>query len=368
MKITIVAGARPNFVKIASLVHSLNNSIDSGSKISYRIVHTGQHYDKKMSADFFDELEIPEPNINLNIGSGSQAEQTAGIMIAFENELITHNPDIVIVVGDVTSTMACAITAKKLNIKVAHIEAGIRSNDLEMPEEINRLITDSITDYFFTTTKIASENLIKSGANQKNIFFVGNTMIDTLLKNQSKFRKPLVYDELNLNDKKFFIVTLHRPSNVDDIIKLEQIIKSIIINTSDYKIVFPIHPRTKNKIKSIKFDEKELNKIAFLDPLSYLEFNYLVSKSTGVITDSGGITEETTVLGIPCLTLRNNTERPETCIIGTNELIGDDFDKLKKNLIKIINSDWKTSQIPELWDGKTGDRIVKILVGLKNNP
>lgn len=356
IKICIVAGARPNFIKIAPIIDAIRN--DSSKNITYKLIHTGQHYDKKMSNSFFEELGIPDPDSNLNCGGGSQAEQTAKIMVAFEKELITNPVDLVLVVGDVNSTMACAIVAKKLMIKVAHVEAGIRSNDITMPEEINRIITDSITDYFFTTSVEAGENLQVMGIKNENIFFVGNTMIDTLNKFKLKFKKPEIWDFLNLKSQNYFVLTLHRPSNVDENISLNKTLEVIAKNSKNLPVIFPTHPRTKKIISNYKI---KFENLIMIDPLSYLEFNYLVNKSKMVITDSGGITEETTVLGIPCLTLRDNTERPETINIGTNELAGTDPENIKKYLKILFSGNWKKGKIPFLWDGKTAERIINII-------
>lgn len=358
MKITLIAGARPNFMKIAPIIHSIINAQKKGSSITYRLVHTGQHYDAKMSDTFFDELNIPHPDTNLECGGGTQAEQTAAIMIAFEKELIASPADLVMVVGDVTSTMACSIVAKKLNTKVAHVEAGIRSFDLTMPEEINRMVTDSITDYFFTTTLWASQNLINAGVTKDKIFFVGNVMIDTLIANQSKFKQPYFWKEYLLQEKKYLVMTLHRPANVDHADKLKELIHEITTNIKGLPIIFPMHPRTAKIYQELGIS---VSNLLIVDPLGYHEFNYLVEKSLGVITDSGGITEETTVMGVPCITLRDNTERPETIKIGTNELIGTNLDSIKPYLEKLVSNQWKKGGIPELWDGKAANRIVECL-------
>jgi UDP-N-acetylglucosamine 2-epimerase (non-hydrolysing) len=356
-KIDIIAGARPNFVKIAPLIHAFLNNELNINNLEYRLIHTGQHYDKIMSDSFFEELQIPFPHINLNCGGGTQAEQTAAIMVAYEKVLLNTSTDLVIVVGDVTSTMACSIVAKKLNIKVAHIEAGIRSFDNEMPEEINRLVTDSITDIFFTTSSFANSNLIKAGISENKIHYVGNIMIDTLLANINNLRKPAFFDELNLKTNNYLVLTLHRPSNVDNENKLNELISLICKNAPELPIIFPVHPRTSKFI-----DNHQLPSNLFpIKPLSYLEFNYLVKNSKGVITDSGGITEETTVMNIPCITLRNSTERPETVEIGSNILVGEDIQKLSLSMKNIINENWKNSTIPALWDGDTAKRIMTIL-------
>jgi len=363
MKLTLIVGARPNFIKIAPVINAINLAKSRGHKIQYRLVHTGQHYDSTMSDTFFKELNIPEPDINLGCGGGTQAEQAAAIMIAFEKELIANPSDLVIVVGDVTSTMACSIVAKKLNTKVAHIEAGIRSYDLTMPEEINRMVTDCLADYFFTTTKWAGDNLKKIGVNDDRIFFVGNVMIDTLLTNRSKFKKPALWDKLDLKDQSYILITLHRPANVDEGNKLKSHLKEIVTNVQGLPVIFPIHPRTEKIFNDLGIDEPNLKTTV---PLSYLEFNYLVERAKAVLTDSGGITEETTVMGVPCFTLRDNTERPETIEIGTNELIGTDPSAIKPALEKLFAGQWKKGTVPELWDGKSAERIVEHLIKIFN--
>ena len=362
MKITLIAGARPNFMKIAPIIHEINKSKKAGSDLSFRLVHTGQHYDKKMSDDFFDQLSIPKPDINLESGGGTQAEQTANIMIRFEQELLQNPTDLVMVVGDVTSTMACAIVAKKLNIKVAHVEAGIRSGDLSMPEEINRLVTDAITDYFFTTSEVANNHLLNSGVAKEKIHFVGNTMIDTLLTQKPNFRKPKIWDDLQLSENRYLVMTLHRPANVDQDQVLGTILNEIISNTEDYPLIFPVHPRTSKILENLGVSH---NRLHLIEPQGYLEFNYLVANSKAVITDSGGITEETTVLGIPCITLRDNTERPETITMGTNELIGTNPNNIAPALNKLFSGNWKKGGVPPLWDGNTSSRIINILLELK---
>jgi UDP-N-acetylglucosamine 2-epimerase (non-hydrolysing) len=366
MKITLIVGARPNFMKIAPIIHAIQKAKDEGSStssdtcIDYRLVHTGQHYDQKMSDDFFEQLNIPEPHVNLESGGGTQAEQTANIMVRFEKELLENPTDLVLVVGDVTSTMACAIVAQKLHTKVAHVEAGIRSNDWTMPEEINRLVTDAITNYFFTTSEIANENLRKSGVKEEQIFYVGNTMIDTLLKNRPRFRQPAIWEEIGLTEKEYIVMTLHRPANVDEEQKLKELLDEIIAHTNDLPLVFPVHPRTAKILESLGVNHPRVH---LIEPQGYLEFNYLVERAKAVVTDSGGITEETTVMGVPCMTLRDNTERPETITEGTNELIGTDPKAIQPAMEKLFSGTWKTGNIPHLWDGKTAERIVQVLSG-----
>jgi len=359
MKITIVAGARPNFMKVSPIIKSLVAARDGGKSISYRLVHTGQHYDKKMSEDFFQQLSIPEPDVNLEAGGGTQAEQTAAIMMRFEKELQENKPDVVLVVGDVTSTMACTITSKKLCIPVVHVEAGIRSGDMTMPEEINRIVTDSICDHFFTTSETANEHLAASGVAAERIHFVGNTMIDTLLQNLDRLRQPECWKNFNLKEKNYFLITLHRPANVDDPANLKELLDTILDQTGDHPVLFPVHPRTSKILANMNYKHPRLFQT---DPLGYLEFIYLVKNSKAVITDSGGITEEATVLAIPCLTLRDSTERPETITMGTNQLVGTNPKNLVHYLPKITAGEWKEGRVPPLWDGKTSGRIIEKLL------
>ena len=394
MLITLIAGARPNFMKIAPLIKAIQSANAAGKDIHYRLVHTGQHYDKNMSDTFFEELGIPMPDVNLGCGGGTQAEQTANIMVAFERDLMQNPTDLVLVVGDVTSTMACSIVAKKLNTKVCHVEAGIRSWDLTMPEEINRMVTDALADYMFTTSEVANKNLVLSGCSLENVpnsliasspyrlseegytfervkqrvWYVGNVMIDTLLANRSRFRKPEVYDTLGLEERNYIVMTMHRPANVDEEAHLKALMEQIITNVHGLPIIFPIHPRTAKIFYNLWGNEEQL-KVLFpnlhiVDPMGYLEFNYLVERAKAVVTDSGGITEETTVMGVPCITLRDNTERPETCTVGTNELIGTDPAAVKPALDLLFSGQWKKGAIPALWDGHTAERIVEILLSL----
>ena len=392
MLITLIAGARPNFMKIAPLIKAIQQAQQAGKNIAYRLVHTGQHYDKNMSDTFFEELGIPTPDVNLGCGGGTQAQQTANIMVAFEQELLAHPTDLVLVVGDVTSTMACSIVAKKLNTKVCHVEAGIRSWDLSMPEEINRMVTDALADYMFTTSEIANKNLALSGATLINnttlpnatphytilpeeqyafqrisqkVWWVGNVMIDTLLANRSKFRRPAVYDELGLQANNYVVMTMHRPANVDEETHLKALMEQIITNVHELPIIFPIHPRTAKIFYNLWGDEATLKtlfpNLHIVDPMGYLEFNYMVEHAKVVVTDSGGITEETTVMGVPCITLRDNTERPETCTIGTNKLIGTKPEAIKPALDMLFAGQWQQGAIPPLWDGHTAERIIEIL-------
>ena len=409
MLITLIAGARPNFMKIAPLIKAIQAAEAAGKDIHYRLVHTGQHYDKNMSDTFFEELGIPMPDVNLGCGGGTQAEQTANIMVAFEQDLMQNPTDLVLVVGDVTSTMACSIVAKKLNTKVCHVEAGIRSWDLTMPEEINRMVTDALADYMFTTSEVANKNLLLLGAElqasqamgngqwaigeeinrqspianslpalpeeqyafqrtPQRVWYVGNVMIDTLLANRSRFRKPEVYDALCLEEKNYIVMTMHRPANVDEEAHLKALMEQIITNVHGLPIIFPIHPRTAKIFYNLWGNEEQLKalfpNLHIVDPMGYLEFNYLVERAKAVVTDSGGITEETTVMGVPCITLRDNTERPETCTVGTNELIGTNPAAVKPALDLLFSGQWKKGDIPALWDGHTAERIVEILLTL----
>ncbi|MBM5811017.1 MAG: UDP-N-acetylglucosamine 2-epimerase (non-hydrolyzing) [Gammaproteobacteria bacterium] len=356
--IDIIAGARPNFMKIAPIIRALYSRRAAGSPLRYRLVHTGQHYDPKMSGDFFEQLGIPEPHVNLEVGSGTAAEQTAGIMLGYEKLLLRQRSALCLVVGDVTSTMACAIVAQKLCVPVAHVEGGIRSGDWGMPEEINRMVTDAITNWFFTTSEVANANLQRAGVAAERMFFVGNTMIDTLLANIGRLRPPDFVASMGLQPGGYFVTTLHRPANVDASDGFARLLHAISAATRGLPVVFPVHPRTARTLRELpSFPDS----IRLVDPQPYLEFNWLVKHAKAVITDSGGITEETTVMGVPCLTLRDNTERPETITIGTNELIGTDPARLKPALDRLFDGSWKKSGIPELWDGHAAERIVAAL-------
>jgi UDP-N-acetylglucosamine 2-epimerase (non-hydrolysing) len=357
-RIDLIAGARPNFMKIAPIIEALKAAERRGGALRYRLVHTGQHYDKAMSGSFFEQLGIPAPDINIEVGSGTQAEQTAAIMVRYEKVLLEERSDLCLVVGDVTSTMACSIAARKCGVPVAHVEGGIRSGDWSMPEEINRVVTDSITNWFFTTSEVANANLRRSGVGDDRIFFVGNTMIDTLLKQMPRFRPPAFWDELGLRVGQYFVVTLHRPANVDGEQQLANLLREISKGAGGLPVVFPVHPRTAKSLHELR---GRIPSMHYVDPQGYLEFNYLVKHAKGVITDSGGITEETTVMGVPCLTLRDSTERPETVTVGTNELIGTDPVKLGPALVRLMAGQWKHGGIPEKWDGRAAERIVSEL-------
>lgn len=368
MKFILVAGARPNFMKIAPIMEAFRAHQQGNRHIQVLLVHTGQHYDDKMSNDFFRDLGIPQPDVNLEVGSGTHAQQTARIMIAFEEVCIAHRPDWVIVVGDVNSTMACAVTAKKLGISVAHVEAGLRSWDMGMPEEINRLCTDAIADLLFTTDRIASENLRREGVPLEKIHFVGNTMIDTLLHHIERAKAEPLPE--GLREHQFAVLTLHRPANVDN----RQILAGIIDVVADLSqripVVFPVHPRTLNRLHEFGlFDAvKSASRIRLTEPLSYLPFVGLVARSQMVLTDSGGIQEETTVLGIPCITMRQNTERPITCELGTNILVGTDPERIGAAAFAVLNERPRKAEIPEKWDGQAAARIAIVLVRATHLP
>lgn len=358
--IDIIAGARPNFMKIAPIIRAITAHRQAGGTLQYRLVHTGQHYDARMSGDFFTQLGIPAPDVNLEVGSGTQAEQTASIMVRYEKLLLERRSRCCLVVGDVTSTMACAIAAQKLGVPVAHVEAGIRSGDWSMPEEINRMVTDAITNWFFTTSEIANANLRRSGVSGERIHFVGNTMIDTLLANMDRLQPPSFWRSHGLSAGGYFVLTLHRPANVDAGDTFTRLLAAIGEATRGVPIVFPVHPRTAKTLRDITGLPAHL---LLVEPQPYLEFNHLVKHAKGVITDSGGITEETTVMGVPCMTLRNSTERPETVTLGTNELLGTDPASLRPALDRLFAGQWKQGTIPPLWDGHAAERIVAALAG-----
>jgi UDP-N-acetylglucosamine 2-epimerase (non-hydrolysing) len=375
IKIMNVAGARPNFVKIAPIMREMRKD----KCIIPILVHTGQHYDEKMSKLFFDDLEIPRPDVNLEVGSGSHAEQTAKIMKHFEPILLKERPDYVLVVGDVNSTIACALTASKLGIKIIHVEAGLRSFDRSMPEEINRVLTDALSDILFITEKSAEGNLLREGVRKDKIFFVGNVMIDTLLRHKEKARNSRILFDLGLLNGSsqcnsqplaYAVLTLHRPNNVDSKIVLSEIMEALTVVSQELPIIFPIHPRTRRKMTGFKLmhyfstnkqRSQRCQGILLTEPLGYLDFLHLMANSRLVLTDSGGMQEETTVLGIPCVTLRENTERPVTVTGGTNRIAGIKKEKILEESLRALRNGRETCRIPELWDGKTAERIVRII-------
>jgi len=359
LKIINVVGARPNFIKIAPIIEACKAT----KAITPILIHTGQHYSRKMSDLFFHQLGIPEPDINLGIGSASHAVQTAEIMKSFEPVLLKHKPDAAIVVGDVNSTIACALVTVKLGIKLVHVEAGLRSFDRSMPEEINRTLTDRISDLLFCTEKSAVNNLISEGVPEAKIFLVGNVMIDTLNKNRLRSQKSKIFNKLSLNGDNFAVLTLHRPSNVDDHNALGRILDALEIIQNDMLIVFPVHPRTLgNFTNTLKTRLRSMSRLIMCEPLGYLDFLKLLCKAKLVLTDSGGVQEETTVLNVPCLTLRDNTERPVTLEMGTNRLVGSDTKAIVKAYHLLMNTKAPRPRLPPLWDGKASNRIVKILL------
>ncbi|MDQ1316896.1 MAG: hypothetical protein QG588_545 [Candidatus Poribacteria bacterium] len=359
MKIACIVGARPNFMKIAPILVEFNKY----PNLEPLLIHTGQHYDYEMSQVFFDELDIPKPDVYLGVGSGSHAVQTAKIMMAFEETVNEHKPDLVLVVGDVNSTMACAIVSAKLCIPVVHVEAGIRSFDKTMPEEINRILTDVISDYLFTPIEEANENLRKEGIPEDKIFLVGDIMIDTLLKYKEKASSSRILNELGLEKQSYAIMTLHRPSNVDVRPNLISILDAVDTVQQRIKIILAIHPRTRARIKEFRLEDKVsgMKNLIITDPLGYLEFMGLTINAKFALTDSGGMQTETTVLNIPCLTMRENTERPETLRDGTNTLVGNDTKLIIEESMKILDGKGKSGTYPKIWDGHTAMRVVDIL-------
>lgn len=358
-KIDLVVGARPNFMKAAPLMDALQRRPDL---FEPRLIHTGQHYDYDLSRLFFEQLKMKEPDIYLGVGSGTQAEQTARIMIELEKVFVDSRPDMVVVFGDVNSTMAAAIVAAKLWIKLAHVEAGLRSFDNTMPEEINRIVTDRLSDLLFVTEKSGLENLKKEGIPEERIFFTGNIMIDSLVKNLEIARRSPIVENLGLVRGGFVALTLHRPSNVDNPAVLKKLIEILTIIGRKIPIVFPCHPRTRNRLE--EFGLKRIiddRVIKIIEPLGYIDFLRLQAESKFVLTDSGGVQEETTFLKIPCITLRRTTERPITCEVGSNFLVGDDYDLLIRTADDILDGKIKQGRIPDLWDGRTAERIVEIL-------
>jgi UDP-N-acetylglucosamine 2-epimerase (non-hydrolysing) len=361
MKIMLVAGARPNFMKIAPLLEALTVARKALSSVNVLLVHTGQHYDESMSGTFFQELGIRAPDFNLQVGSGSHAEQTARIMLSFEPLCLSQQPDWVVVVGDVNSTIACALTATKLGIRVAHVEAGLRSRDRSMPEEINRICTDSIADALFTTERSGGENLLAEGIPPEKIHFVGNTMIDTLIRQRARaLAYPLPPD---LHPGQYAALTLHRPANVDRPEVLRKLLDALLRVADRIPIVFPAHPRTLKNLDRFSLRERISHpSIHVVSPMSYLEFIGLVARSRMVLTDSGGIQEETTYLGVPCLTMRDNTERPITCTVGTNRLVGSDPRRIIEEAFAVLDGTARVGTIPEKWDGHASERIAEILL------
>ena len=358
-KIVNIVGARPNFMKMAPV----HKRMLASSEFEPTLIHTGQHYDEAMSKTFFIDLGMPEPDIYLGVGSGSHAEQTGAILIKIEKVMMDLHPDLVIVVGDVNSTIAASLVAAKAGIPVAHIESGLRSFDRSMPEEINRICTDAIAEMLFVTEPSGRDNLLREGKNDQQIHFVGNVMIDSLVDHLEKSNSSTVLKDFSLEPQGYSLLTLHRPSNVDDPATLSRILDAIEIIQRELPLIFPIHPRTRKMIDSFGFSEKvnDMSGLVFSEPLRYLDFLHLMANARLVLTDSGGIQEETTYLGIPCLTLRENTERPITTEIGTNKLVGMDTRKIVIEAFLALNGKQAQGSIPSLWDGKASERIVQIL-------
>ncbi|MFH1850637.1 MAG: UDP-N-acetylglucosamine 2-epimerase (non-hydrolyzing) [archaeon] len=355
MKIINVVGARPNFMKIAPLMQEYKKH----PEIMAVLVHTGQHYDMNMSESFFRDLEIPEPDYNLGVGSGQHGEQTGKIMIEFEKVCLKEKPDLVLVVGDVNSTIACALVAAKLHIKVAHVEAGLRSGNWKMPEEVNRVVTDRLSDYLFTTSEDAGKNLIKEGIDPEKIHFVGNVMIDTLMIGLEK--KSMILKKLKIRPRDYAVLTLHRPETVDDREKLSDVVDALGVLKDRIRIFYAMHPRTKKMLAKFGLLSRIESTVVLLEPMPYVDFIHIVKNAKLVLTDSGGLQEETTILGVPCLTLRNETERPITITEGTNRIVGTSKEKIVAESMRLLSEDTREHSRPELWDGMAAGRIVEII-------
>ena len=365
MKVTSVVGARPNFVKIAPILWELDKRRIQGFPIASLLVHTGQHYDEGMSEIFFRQLDLPQPDVYLGVGSGTHAEQTARIMIEFEKVCFQESPDLVIVVGDVNSTLACALVAAKLCIPLAHVEAGLRSFDRTMPEEVNRVVTDHLADFLFTHSEEANHNLISEGIPAGRIFFVGNIMIDTLIRHRARAEASEIRAKLQLQDREYALLTLHRPSNVDDEGVLKSILHAIAEIQRRLPVVFPVHPRSRKKIE--EFDIKnliaEMSNMILVPPLGYLDFLHLMSHAAVVLSDSGGVQEEATILGVPCLTLRDGTERPVTVTDGTNAVVGTKTHDIIQETFRVLAGTAGSNRTPPMWDGEAAKRIVSVILG-----
>jgi UDP-N-acetylglucosamine 2-epimerase (non-hydrolysing) len=359
MRITCVVGARPNFMKVTPILTCAAGLPD----VRCRLLHTGQHYDERMSTLFFTELGLPQPDSYLGVGSGSHAVQTASVMLKFEEDLNAHHADLVLVVGDVNSTLACALVAVKRHIPVAHVEAGLRSRDRRMPEEINRILTDHMSDYLFTTEREAARNLQAEGIPAERIHFVGNVMIDTLLRHRKRARRTRIIERLSLTPGGYAVCTIHRPDSVDTIEAARRTLNAIAILAGRLPVILPLHPRTRSRWSSFGLMErlKRCDNLTITEPLGYLEFMALMDNSALVLTDSGGIQEETTILGVPCLTFRENTERPVTVTEGTNQLIGLDLMRLSTAIDEVLSGEIVDGRTPELWDGQAAARILHVL-------
>ena len=357
MKIITVAGARPNFIKIAPLYRAFSKR----SQFNHLICHTGQHFDQNMSKIFFEQLEIPEPDFNLGVGGGSHADQTARIMVEFEKVLNEHKPDLILVPGDVNSTLACSVVASKLGIRIGHVEAGLRSFDRGMPEEINRVVTDVLSDHLFISEESGLVNLRNEGTPEEKLHFVGNIMIDSLVHFLPAIEKSAIVNDLGLRAGEYTLMTFHRPSNVDNKTSLGKLVEMLNRLTKKSKLVFPVHPRTRKNLEKFGLFEQLSKDIQLLEPIGYIDFLSLTKSAELLITDSGGIQEETTFLGVQCITVRDNTERPVTVTVGTNQLIGTEFEEVEKAAIEVLDGNLKEGKIPELWDGNTAERIADII-------
>lgn len=359
-KIDLIAGARPNFMKIGPIHHALQ---PYRNDVKTRVVHTGQHYDKNMSAIFFEQLGLPKPDVSLNIGSATHAHQTAKIMMAYEDLIIQDKPDLVLVVGDVNSTMACALVAAKLHVEVGHVEAGLRSFDWRIPEEVNRVVADRVSDYLFTTCDDGDVNLIREGVDQNKILLVGNTMIDSLFRLLPEAEKSTVLKTIGVQTGEYILTTLHRPSNVDDPEGLSRLMRALIKLSERLPIVFPVHPRTKQKLADLsEISQSDLKNIHLTDPMSYLDFVKCQKSAAVVVTDSGGVQEETSALGVQCITARENTERPVTVTKGTNRLVGTDPEDIYTATMAVLDGDVQDGIPIPLWDGHAGERIAEFIV------
>ncbi len=358
MKVITVAGARPNFIKIAPLCRAFGKRTD---RFNHLVCHTGQHFDKNMSKIFFDQLEIPEPDFNLGVGGGTHADQTARIMIEFEKILNQEKPDLILVPGDVNSTLACSVVASKMGIRIGHVEAGLRSFDRKMPEEINRIVTDVLSDFLFVSEESGLVNLEKEGVSDNKIHFVGNIMIDSLVHFLPTIERSDILEKLNLTPGEYTLLTFHRPSNVDSRSTLTELVDMLNRLSGTSKLVFPVHPRTRKNLENHGLMDKLNKEIILLDPIGYIDFLALTRSAALLITDSGGIQEENNFLGVECITVRNNTERPVTVTKGTNQMIGTEFDAVEEAAIEVLNGNIKKGRIPEKWDGLTAERIVDII-------